>query len=104
MSTLFIVTAALAAPATQPATQPAGELPPDIRAALTRSAEQIGPISISFTMQSSSIYTPAEAKEKLKLNDWMAAFNAGARNEFKFEWQDGKYRGWFHDMPWSGKP
>src|SRR5689334_17749986 len=100
----FAIVLALLSPASGPSTEPSVELPQEIRAALSKSAEQMGPITISFTLQNSSRYTPAEAKEKLKLDDWTAAFNAGAHNEYKFEWQDGKYRSWSHDMLWPGKP
>ncbi|CAN5617749.1 hypothetical protein BH09PLA1_BH09PLA1_29320 [soil metagenome] len=92
--------------ATTPATLPvhAVQLPDEIRKSLVRNAEQIGPITLACTMQSSSTYTKEQAMEKLKLDDYYASFNSGARHEYRMEWQAGKYRSHFHAGEWRGMP
>jgi hypothetical protein len=93
------------APATRPTTRPARvALPDEIRKALVRTAGQMGPITLACTMQSSSTYTKERAMTELKLREHDASFNAGARHEYRMEWQDHKYRSEFRAGEWPGMP
>lgn len=94
-------------PATSPTTLPAPsiELPDRIRRALVRNAEQIGPITLAWTMQASSKYTKERAMNELNIDEYTASFNAGGNRESRLSWQEGKYRSHTHTpMNWPGIP
>jgi hypothetical protein len=89
----------------QPATRPqrAMQLPDEIRRALARNAEQVGPITVAWSYRSQSPLSVEQAMEILKTSDYLADCNAHGSYDLRLSWQDGKYRALHRADDWPSK-